>query len=161
MAQRRQLENDPIAQLSLALPAAGEAGIGEDLDLRSRATLAVLIDAMSRISELPNRIERNPAICPNCDSLATSKTSPYCSDCCRERAAFVRQMRYGLASGSILDEHRQTMKGEVLWRLLGAGVPRRLAHVAEKARERVFKKAEGKCESCGAPATTIDNTGSG
>jgi hypothetical protein len=53
------------------------------------------------------------------------------------------------------------MKGEQMWRLLGGGLPRRLSLVPERSKERVIKKAEGKCELCGAPATTIDNTGSG
>jgi len=151
-----------VDELRAALPSAKDARAGDDLDLRARAVLAILIDAMMERAQATDSAQQFDArLCPNCGELATSKTSPYCSDCCRERAAFVRQMRDGIASGSILDPHRQTMKGEAMWRLLGGGLPRRLALVPESARKRVFKRSEDKCELCGAPATTIDNTGSG
>lgn len=163
MASSKKLaEQNVFERLALVLPDASAALAGDDLDLRARAVLAILLDRVSGggfDAFLPSTSD--PRVCPNCNQPADSKTSPYCSDCCRQEAAFVRQMRDSLANGTIFDEHRQTMKGEVLWRLLGAGLPRRLALVPEKARERVFKRTEGKCEICGAPATTIDNTGSG
>lgn len=148
-------------RLALVLPDAASAAVGDDLDLRARAVLAILLSRMKEggFNVLPRASD--PRLCPNCNQPAESKTSPYCSDCCRQEAAFVRQMRDSIANGTLFDEHRQTMKGEVLWRLLGAGLPRRLSLVPEKARERVFKRGEGKCEICTAPATTIDNTGSG
>ena len=162
MASSKKLaEQNVFERLALVLPDAASAAVGDDLDLRARAVLAILLSRLKEggFNVLP--CASDPRLCPNCNQPAESKTSPYCSDCCRQEAAFVRQMRDSIANGTIFDEHRQTMKGEVLWRLLGAGLPRRLSLVPEKARERVFKRAEGKCEICGATATTIDNTGSG
>jgi len=142
------------------MPAAAEAAYGDDLDLRARAVLRILLDRLPSVV-VPVAIEPNADLCPNCDRPVPSFTTPYYSDCCRERAAFIRPMRDSLANGSLLDPHRQAMKGEQMWRLLGGGLPRRLSLVPESARARVFKKQEGKCELCGAPATRIDNTGSG
>ena len=149
-----------VADLVESFPPASEAVVGDDLDHRARAVLRILLDRLPAV-ELPPSIAPNVDTCPNCDRPVASFNTPYCSDCCRERAAFIRQMRDSIANDSLLDPHRQTMKGEQMWRLLGGGLPRRLALVPENARARVFKKAEGKCELCGAPATRIDNTGSG
>ena len=159
--QQRVLSDDFLKDLAASLPCSGEAAIGDDLDRRARATLSYLVDAMIAADMHAAVVPLNPETCPNCGDPMTSKTSPYCSSCCREQAAFVRQMRDGLATGSILDLERQVSKGEVLWRLLGGGLPRRLSMVPEKAREKVFKRDEWTCQECGAPATTIDNTGSG
>lgn len=148
-----------IDELTASLPPSEDAATGENLDHRARAVLRLLVDRMEPgPSEV---ISSDPATCPNCGVSVYSKSTPYCSDCCRERTAFVRQMRDGLAKETLLDPARQVMKGEVLWRLLGGGLPRRLALVPESSRRAVFKRSEGKCEVCGAPATTIDNTGSG
>ena len=149
-----------VVQIVDVLPMASEASSGEDLDLRARAVLRVLIDRLDGVSP-GSVVSRNTDLCPNCDRPVASFSTPYCSDCCREQAAFVRQLRGRIAAGSLLDPASQTMKGEQMWRLLGGGLPRRLALVPESARARVFKRAEGKCELCGAPATRIDNTGSG
>jgi len=150
-----------IKELSAALPATSIVRQGDDLDLRARAVLALLIE---KVAENASRSESQPIdvlVCPNCGQPATSNTSPYCSDCCREQAAFIRQMRDRIRNRTLLEPQSQVMKGEQMWRLLGGGLPRRLALVPESARQRVFKRSEGKCEICGAPATTIDNTGSG
>jgi hypothetical protein len=161
MAQRTPKEQSRLEELAAALPSTREAAEGEDLDRRARGVLAIVVERTTTVGTSAGSAFSDPELCPNCGIVASVKTSPYCSDCCRERAAFVRQMRDGLAKGTIFDEHRQAMKGEGMWRLLGGGLPRRLSLVPDKARERVFKRAEGKCELCGAPATTIDNTGSG
>ena len=162
MAQRAEISDSKLAQLARALPSPGTASEGSDLDVRARGALAILIEA-ALTADICSAVaaDEDARLCPNCGVVASSKTSPYCGECCREQAAFVRQMRGRVADGSLLDERSQTMKGEQMWRLLGGGLPRRLALVPESARQRVFKRTEGKCETCGAPATTIDNTGSG
>ena len=143
----------------MTLPSKSEA---ENLDDQARYALSILVGGISlRLSTSFPKEHVDFQACPNCGVPVASKNSPYCSDCCRERSAFIRQMRARIANGTLVEPQSQVMKGEQLWRLLGAGLPRRLAMVPEKARERVFKRAEGKCEICGAPATTIDNTGSG
>lgn len=148
--------------LVASVPASSAAGIGDDFDVRARATLSYLVESMSAIDySRQTAIPPDSTVCPNCGSPMVSKTSPYCSQCCREQAAFIRQMRDSIARGTILEPERQINKGEVLWRLLGGGLPRRLQQVPEKARAQVFKRDSNLCQTCGAPATTIDNTGSG
>ena len=162
MAQRLTQEPNEIDRLAQSLPASSQAGKGQDFDLRARATLTILIDQILATNYThPKQVPQDPATCPNCGSPMTSKSSPYCSPCCREQAAFIRQMRDSIAKSTILEEDRQINKGEVLWRLLGGGLPRRLQQVPEKARQQVFKRDANTCQTCGAPATTIDNTGSG
>jgi len=157
-----EAEISALEKLKGSLPSSSEMAVGDDLDLRARAVLTLLMNRLEQGNLAALKpIGQDPRLCPNCGEEVASKSSPYCGDCCRGHAAFVRQMRDSIANDSILDEHRQTMKGEVLWRLLGGGLPRRLSLVPEKARERVFKREEGKCEVCGAPSVTIDNTGSG
>ncbi|MEA2553939.1 MAG: hypothetical protein QOJ65_2115 [Fimbriimonadaceae bacterium] len=151
---------ESISSFLNALPSAGEAATGEDLDLRARAVVAILAERMLTSVDKTS-IPQDPATCPNCGIPTASKSSPYCCDCCREQAAFVRQVRDGLSKGTIFEESRQINKGEVLWRLLGGGLPRRLALVPERARAAVSKRDNDTCQECGAPATTIDNTGSG
>ena len=155
------MPQQPLRPLIESLPKEDDAWIGDDLDHRARAVLSILVVRIKRSDGSGTRISEDPATCPNCGAVVLSKTSPYCSDCCREQAAFIRQMRDRIANGTLLEPQSQTMKGEQMWRLLGGGLPRRLSLVPESARQRVFKRAEGKCEICGAPATTIDNTGSG
>ena len=151
-----------LNRLEASMPLSVDAARGADLDSRARGTLALLFDRM-RATNLSgmSTYQSDPATCPNCGTPIPTSKSPYCSDCCREQAAFVRQMRDSLAKGTILEEERQVSKGEVLWRLLGGGLPRRLSQVPEKARAQVFNRDNLKCQTCGAPATTIDNTGSG
>src|SRR3954468_15911508 len=144
MAMPKQTTSNILPKLIESLPPSATAVVGDDLDLRARAVLAFLVERLPNVGEQARFMPTDAKHCPNCDQPALSKTSPYCSDCCRQHAAFVRQMRDGLAQETILDPQRQTMKGEVLWRLLGAGLPRRLSLVPEKARERVLKKVEGK-----------------
>ncbi len=162
MAQRLSIEANEIVQLAGSLPSSNQAGKGDDFDLRARATLAYLVDEMLAIvNTRAKQIPEDSSTCPNCGVPMSSKSSPYCSPCCREQAAFIRQMRDSIAKGTIVEEDRQINKGEVLWRLLGGGLPRRLQQVPEKARQQVFKRDSNTCQTCGAPATTIDNTGSG
>jgi hypothetical protein len=98
--------------------------------------------------------------CPNCGGVAPSNRTPYCSDCCKSVSAFVRQFRVALAAGGPNDE-RLMMFGQTFWFLIGGGRPLRVSITPNSAVKQVFKRTEGKCEECGAPATTIDNVGSG
>jgi hypothetical protein len=162
MAQKVEPEFKAYSVLEGSLPPSNQAGKGDDFDIRARATLAYLVEEMLALDYTKTaQIPEDPTTCPNCGTSMPSKSSPYCSPCCRKQAAFIRQMRDSIAKGTILDQDRQINKGEVLWRLLGGGLPRRLQQVPEKARQQVFKRDNNTCQSCGAPATTIDNTGSG
>ena len=105
--------------------------------------------------------ETNARTCPNCGSPETGERSPYCTDACRAESAFVRQLRSVLANGSVFDEVRQIAFGEKLWHLLGGGYPRRQKLAFERTLATVFKRENGKCQMCGAPATTVDHLGSG
>ena len=152
--------SDALAELSEALPRPSDAASGEDLAYRARAALSILIEHIKSPCDFA-AVKEDPTTCPNCGVPVSSRTSPYCGDCCREQAAFIRQMRDRISNGTLLESQSQMMKGEQMWRLLGGGLPRRLALVPESSRKRVFKRSEGKCELCGAPATVIDNIGGG
>ncbi|MDQ2987293.1 MAG: hypothetical protein M3R13_11365 [Armatimonadota bacterium] len=52
------------------------------------------------------------------------------------------------------------MFGQTFWFLIGGGRPLRVSIAPPSAMKQVFKRTDGKCEACGAPATTIDNVGS-
>lgn len=162
MAQSLQIQTSVLDAIAQSLPPSTQAGKGDDFDLRARATLSYLVDEILTIDYAhAKKVNQDPTTCPNCGTHMASKSSPYCSPCCREQAAFIRQMRDSIAKGTLLEEERQINKGEVLWRLVGGGLPRRLQQVPEKARQQVFKRDANTCQTCGAPATTIDNTGSG
>lgn len=152
------MERQDLCSLLQSLPKNREG----DLEQGARFVVSLLLESILTADFSSVRaLEQDPRSCPNCGEGFSSPTSPYCSACCKERAGYVRQFRQALESGSLHDPEKQMHKGEVLWRLLGGGLPRRVAAIPERARARVFKDAEGKCEACGAPATTIDNMGSG
>ncbi|MBX3117595.1 MAG: hypothetical protein KF784_00900 [Fimbriimonadaceae bacterium] len=99
--------------------------------------------------------------CPNCGIEVQDKRSPYCSEKCREMAAFVRQFRAAVSDGSILEPEKQAMMGQKLWAVAVGGYPMRQALVPPKVVAKVIERDGGKCQVCGAPATEIDHTGSG
>ncbi|MCO5297517.1 MAG: hypothetical protein M9921_11730 [Fimbriimonadaceae bacterium] len=99
--------------------------------------------------------------CPNCGSRCSSTRSPYCSAHCRAEAAFVRQFRAARDQGTLADPERQAHLGQALWHLLGGGYPHRVTLIPPSAQRQVLKREEGKCQECGAPATTFDHVGSG
>lgn len=132
-------------------------GLESDLDLQARRTLRHLLEpALGRGGQAVEPGE--PLLCPNCGATATSLTSPYCSQLCREKAAFVRQFRAGLESGVAFEDERQANFGQNLWHLLGGGFPRRVALIPPKALAKITAR---RCEVCGAEAVTVDHTGSG
>lgn len=71
----------------------------------------------------------------------------------------MRQLRNALAQGA--DPERQAHLGQALWHVLGGGYPHRVTLIPERARRQVLQREEGRCQSCGAPATTFDHVGSG
>lgn len=152
--------SDGLALLTQMLPPSSKAGIGDDWDYRSRATLSYVVELATTFG--PGDFEvvpTDPAMCPNCGLPVRSERSPYCSDECREESAFVRQFRNGLREG-LMEPERQAALGQKLWRILGGGLPRRIALIPEKQAAKFLDKA-GVCAICGAPATRIDNVGSG
>lgn len=130
------------------------------LEDQARCVLTVLLNRIgnSEQTEIPlESLHR----CPNCDKATESLASPYCSETCRDQAAFVRQFRAALAAGTILTPEKQVVFGERLWWLLGGGLPLRESRIPESAKRQVAKRSDGKCETCGAPMTTVENVGSG
>ncbi len=156
---------EAIGRLAAELPRFSEVEATSSLSDQARAVLSWVIvhavaNASSVIENRKSAIE-NAELCPNCDTPTNSLRSPYCSDCCREEAAFVRQVRSGLAESSIFDSERQVALGQKLWRLLGGGYPLRISLIPEKTMVKTIERKGGRCETCGAPATTVDNVGSG
>lgn len=150
-----------LPRLARELPPFSESADCEDADLQCRATLSLVVERALASSAGSVPVPREPMDCPNCGNPANSDRSPYCSDACRAESAFVRQLRNGLSNGSVFDEARQIAFGEKLWHLLGGGYPRRQKLALERTLATVFKREEGKCQTCGATATTVDHLGSG
>lgn len=153
--------SDGLVLLTASLPPSSEAGLGNDWDYRSRAALSYVIELAPTFGPGDfDIVPADPATCPNCGLPAGSERSPYCSAECREESAFVRQFRNGVRENTSLDPERQAALGQKLWRILGGGLPRRIALIPEKQAVKFLAKA-GACAVCGAPATRIDNVGSG
>ena len=130
-----------------------------DMEAQARAALRPLLERALTLPDL-ERLETRAGECPNCGGVSPSNRTPYCSDCCRSVAAFVRQFRVAIANGGPSDE-RLMMFGQAFWFLIGGGRPLRVSIAPAGAIKQVFKRTDGKCEECGAPGTTIDNVGSG
>lgn len=126
---------------------------------RSRTTRATLRLVLGTPSSHP-ALKEDATGCPNCGGPNASTKSPYCGAECREIAGFVRQVRSGLRERTLLDPDRQIALGQILWRVLGGGLPLRNSLIEPKALARLFAKHEGKCADCGLPATTVDHIGS-
>jgi hypothetical protein len=127
---------------------------------RARSVLNLLIDHILN-SEQAGKLNSDPLFCPNCDGPVESLSGHYCSESCRDQAAFVRQFRAAVGSGSILTPEKQVVFGERLWWLLGGGLPLRESRIPVSAKRQVAKRSGGKCETCGADMTTVENFGSG
>jgi len=141
-------------QLVLTLPTDPD-----DIEEQARAVLRLVLDPTS--AHAGSALPANPCACPNCDDAASSTRTPYCSEACREAAAFVRQVRAGLMDGAILEQQRQLAFGQVLWYLLGGGRPLRVHLIPERARLQVKSRAGDRCQLCGAPASTVDHIRTG
>lgn len=148
---------DQFQSLAGTLP----SGQSDNVDVQARLALHLLVDPI--LTGVPDHspIKPDPSTCPNCGEPCASPKSPYCSNYCREASALVRQFRSSVGNGALLGEERQIAMGEKLWKLLGGLYPRRQAMAPPRSLKTVFQRQEGKCEVCGAPATTVDNVGSG
>jgi hypothetical protein len=144
--------------LRAVLPDLSDATLS--LEDQARCVLYLLLDRIED-SEQPQIPFDDPYRCPNCDDRTESLAGPYCSESCRDQAAFVRQFRAALATGSILTPEKQVVFGERLWWLLGGGLPLRESRIPESAKRQVARRSVGKCEICGEPMTTVENFGSG
>lgn len=148
--------------LNASLPRIDCTGPLTDTAEQARAALTIVLDrAVACRDEKAKVVAVDPATCPNCGSAVHSNRTPYCSDPCREQAAFVRQMRAALDSGSVFESDRQIALGQKLWVLLGGGYPHRTNLVPARTLTKVLSRYDGRCEGCGAPANTIDHTGTG
>lgn len=135
------------------LPPYGEGEIEDQ-------TIAVLTLLAQPSFEPPPEL-MDPQGCANCGAETPNLRSPYCSDHCKETAAFVRQMRHALDCDLDSNRLRQIALGQKLWHLLGGGYPIRESLVSERVIAKVIEREHGKCQACGSPATRIDHTGSG
>lgn len=148
---------ESLGKVLAVLPSRSDASTLAD---EARAVLALVIEPPFG-SEAETAISPcSPSWCPNCSVIVESIKSPYCREACREIAGFVRQMRSGVVVGSLLDPERQVALGQILWRILGGGLPLRNSLIDAKAMAQLMAKHGGQCAACGAPATTVDHLGS-
>ncbi|MFM9872409.1 MAG: hypothetical protein ACKVQS_02960 [Fimbriimonadaceae bacterium] len=153
---RSAQESGAMIQLKALLPPACDDTIS--IEDQARSVLHLLCEPTNPKAPKP---KNDPNLCPNCDQPVSKPTSPYCSETCRNQAAFVRQLRAAIATQTILNPEKQTVFGERLWWLLGGGLPIRESRITESGKRQVIKRCGGKCEFCNAPMTTIENFGSG
>jgi len=149
---------EALSQLRSALPTEAFEG-PSNADDQSRATLKWLVERALTSSQA-DPVAEDPSTCPNCGKPMLGEKSPYCSVQCREEAGFIRQFRRTLIEGAAFENERQASLGQVFWHVIGGGYPRRQTLVTEKERKRIFNRYEGKCQVCGAEATTFDHIGS-
>ena len=131
----------------------------ESLELRARRVLQLIAESPSQPIAQPSVY--GPELCPNCGTATASRTSPYCSAGCKDKAAFVRQFRAALSTEAVFEPEKQLALGQKLWALLGGGLPYRESLIPNSALKQVRKRSEGRCEICGEPAERIENFGSG
>jgi hypothetical protein len=129
-----------------------------EMELQSRAVLRVLF--VGPVGQLL-QVAPVPSQCPNCEAVVLSTRTPYCCESCKEEASFVRQFRTGLKSGWLDDPEKQSALGQALWHLLGGGRPLRVHIIPERSKVQALKRTEGKCQTCGVPATTFDHIATG
>lgn len=151
--------DEALVQLQMTLPSAEAFAASSNADEQARAILGSLVD-LALTSRGADPVPENPSTCPNCDKPMFGEKSPYCSVQCREEAGFIRQFRRSLTEEAAFDTERQASLGQVFWHVVGGGYPRRQTLVNEKERKRIFNRYEGKCQVCGAEATTFDHIGS-
>ena len=88
--------------------------------------------------------------CANCDSpKVTLKTPLFCSARCRQAAELVRYVRACRLDGR---DQFPDIKEAIQLRMamvLGGGYPERERRVAPETRQKVFERANGRCENCG------------
>lgn len=147
-----------LARLSRSLPTFQDVAEGHEAG--ARAALGWFLTRALAVENVQG-VAAAPGTCPNCGAPHRSTKSPYCSACCKDQAGLVRQVRAGIAEGTIDDVDRQIALGEKLWRVIGGGFPRRRALLPVKGWERVLEREGRRCQQCGAPATTIDHVGTG
>ncbi|MBA3726185.1 MAG: hypothetical protein H0W86_06955 [Armatimonadetes bacterium] len=147
--------DDAFSRLAESLPSDG------DIEAQARGVLSILLERIRDGGRDVAPLENSPGTCPNCGTPTDSKRTPYCSERCKCVSAFVRRFRRSLAQGSLLEPEGQVALGQTFWHLMEGGRPLRVSIAPASAIKQVFKRTDGKCETCGAPATTVDNVGSG
>lgn len=153
---------EEILRLAEALPEVKILGADARVEDQARAVLHFVVDPIVSAAFDPLAlVEPDASLCPNCDKPSSSTKTPYCGTTCRNVAGFVRQFRGALADGSLMEPERQEAIGQVFWYLAGGGRPLRQELVLERTRTAIFKKGNGLCAVCGAPATCIDHILSG
>jgi 5-methylcytosine-specific restriction endonuclease McrA len=98
--------------------------------------------------------------CANCDSLSVTVQSPlFCSPRCRQAAQLVRYVRACRRDGrdQRLDVQEAIQMKKAM--ILGGGYPEQERQVPAETRAEVFRRAGGRCESCGRPLDFERSTG--
>jgi len=131
-----------------------------DQDAGAQAALGWLL-ARAAVAHPREPFQATAGVCPNCGAPRRASRTPYCSECCKDQAALIRQIRSGILQGTLDDPVRQIALGEKLWRVIGGGLPRRRSLLPVRGWERVLAREGRICQQCGAPATTIDHIGTG
>jgi len=88
--------------------------------------------------------------CANCDSAEVTLRAPlFCSPVCRQAAELVRYVRACRRDGrdQLLDV-REAIHTRMAM-VLGSGYPERQRQAPAEVRAAVFRRAGGRCESCG------------
>lgn len=111
--------------------------------------------------EYSTKVLPDSLTCPNCGTRFCAPRSPYCSEACKDQAAFVRQFRAGIDTRTMDEPDRQVALGQKLWRILGGGLPLRVSLIPDKAFAKLLARNGGKCEHCGLPAKHVDHIGTG
>ncbi|MBL8059171.1 MAG: HNH endonuclease [Chthonomonas sp.] len=128
----------------------------ESVEQQARWFLRVPVDMAIAISAV-EVVFPEPSHCPNCDAVCDKRATPYCSERCKEMSSFVRQFRATLFTETIFLAEKQVAYGQIVWHLMGGGLPYRNSLIPARALARFFEKHDGKCSACGGAATTVDH----
>lgn len=143
---------DRIRCLHDTLPGDRPNDIGEQARWFLRIPLEL---AMELPAQKP--IQPDPRTCPNCGRLCDEKLSPYCDARCRESSSFVRQFRASLSAGVTVAPDKQIAFAQIVWHLMGGGLPYRNSLIPTKTLQRFLAKHDDQCAACGGVATTVDH----
>lgn len=95
--------------------------------------------------------------CANCDiTLDVRSEGLFCSELCRQTAAFVRYARRKIQQGQVDDPDIAYALQIQMAHLLGGGYPKPERRLPRATREAVFARDQV-CVSCGAPGVEIDH----
>jgi Zn finger protein HypA/HybF involved in hydrogenase expression len=97
--------------------------------------------------------------CANCDDELDFETQPlFCSELCREVAAFVRYARRLIVDPIRSADPLVKVKMQVRQAMIvGGGYPAKERHLSDSQRAFIIERDNGVCRECGEPANQIDH----